>query len=49
MSGATVLSEAEACCRRIVELYRRPNMTSDQLHSAFEANQIDPLKSISSA
>jgi hypothetical protein len=30
ISGDEVLGKAEACCRRIVELYRRPNLTSDQ-------------------
>jgi hypothetical protein len=49
MSGGEVLGKAEECCRRIVELYRRPNTTSDQIHAAFEANELDPLKEFSSA
>jgi hypothetical protein len=49
MSGDEVLGRAEDCCRRIVELYRRPNMTSDQIHAAYEANQLDPLKDFSAA
>src|SRR5438445_291670 len=31
IAGGLVLGKAEQCCRRIVELYRRPNMTSDQI------------------
>jgi hypothetical protein len=49
MSGAQVLAKAEECCRRIVELYRRPNLTADQIHAAFEANELDPLKEFSFA
>ena len=43
------LGKAKDCCRRIVERYRRPNMTSGQLHAAFEANELDPLKEFSAA
>lgn len=49
ISGDTVLSKADECCRRIVELYRRPNMTPDQILTAFEANELDPLKEFSIA
>ena len=49
ISGDQVLGEAEECCRRIVELYRRPNLTSDQIHVAYEANELDILKEFSSA
>jgi hypothetical protein len=49
ISGDQVLGKAEECCRRIVELYRRPNLTSDQIHAAFEAKEIDILKEFSSA
>jgi hypothetical protein len=49
ISGNEVLSAAEGCCRRIVELYRRPNMTVDQIRAAFEANEFDPLKKFSAA
>jgi hypothetical protein len=49
LSSDEVLVKAEECCRRIVELYRRPNMTSDQIHNAYEAHQLDPLKEFSAA
>jgi hypothetical protein len=49
LSSDEVLGQAEDCCRRIVELYRRPNMTSDQWPAAFEANELDPLKGFSAA
>ncbi len=49
ISGDEVLSEAVGCCHRIVELYRRPNMTADQIRAAFEANEFDPLKEFSAA
>src|SRR5262245_45580446 len=49
MSGDEVLGKAEACCHRIVELYRQPNLTSDQIHSAYEANKLDLLKEFSIA
>jgi hypothetical protein len=49
LSSDEALGKAEDCCRRIVELYRRPNMTSGQLHAAFEANEFDPLKEFSAA
>ena len=49
LSSDEVLGHAEACCHRIVEHYRRPNLTSDQVHDAFEANEFDPLKEFSAA
>src|SRR5262249_42290235 len=49
ISGDEVLAKAEGCCRRIVERYRRPNMTSDQVQVAIEANEFDILKDFSSA
>jgi hypothetical protein len=49
ISGDEVLSKAVGCCHRIVELYRRPNMTADQIRVAFEANEFDPLKEFSAA
>jgi hypothetical protein len=49
ISGDEVLSKAVGCCHRIVELYRRPNMTADQIRAAFEANDFDPLKEFSAA
>lgn len=42
-----VLASAEACCRQIVELYARPNMTIDQIRAAFEQGQMDPIKEFS--
>src|SRR5579859_4709790 len=49
VAGADVLRKAEICCRRIVEVYRQPNMTSDQIRAAIEANELDPLKEFSAA
>jgi hypothetical protein len=48
VSSDQVLARAEECGRRIVELYGRPNMTSDQIHAAYEANELDLLKEFSS-
>ena len=44
-----VLASAEACCRQIVDLYARPNMTIDQIRAAFDDGQIDPIKEFSTA
>ena len=49
ISGDEVLSKAVGCCHRIVELYRRPNMTAEQIRAAFAANEFDPLKEFSAA
>jgi hypothetical protein len=49
IAGADVLSKAENCCRRIVKLYKEPNLTSDQIRSAFESKELDPLKEFSAA
>ena len=49
ISGDDVLSKAVGCCHRIVGLYRRPNMTAEQIRAAFEANEFDPLKEFSAA
>jgi hypothetical protein len=43
----TTLAEAEACCRRIVDLYLQPNMTGEQVRAAFQAEAFDPLKDFS--
>jgi hypothetical protein len=48
-SSDEVLAEAEKCCRRIVERYRRPNLTSDQIDTAIQADEFDLLKAFSSA
>ena len=52
MSGEEVVREGEACCRRIMELYGRPNLTTDQIRAAAEGHDldgIDPLKEFSTA
>jgi hypothetical protein len=49
VSGEEVLREAEQCCRRIVELYRQPNLTADQIREAFEVHHLDPLKDFSAS
>jgi hypothetical protein len=49
VAGAEVLRKAEICCHRIVEVYRQPNLTSDQIRAAFEAHELDPLKEFSAA
>ncbi len=52
LSGQEVVRHGEACCRRIVELYGQPNLTTEQLRLAVEANRVeelDPLKVFSSA
>ena len=51
MSGEEVVRQGEACCRRIIELYGRPNLTTDQIRAVAEShelNDIDPLKEFSS-
>lgn len=42
-----VLASAEACCRQIVDLYAKPNMTVDQIRAAIEQGQTDPIKEFS--
>ena len=52
VSGEEVVRRGEACCRRIVELYGRPNLTADQIRAVVEAHdldEIDPLKEFSTA
>lgn len=49
VAGDTVLATAEACCRQIVELYARPNMTVEEMRVAFEQVQVDPLQAFSTA
>jgi hypothetical protein len=49
ISSQEVLKEAEKCCRRIVDLYARPNISIDQIGDSFDPDKIDPLKSFSSA
>jgi hypothetical protein len=50
MSGEEVVREGEACCRRIIELYGRPNLTTDQIRAVAEGHDLDgmdPLKEFS--
>ena len=52
ISEEEVVRQGEACCRRIIELYGRPNLTTDQLRAAVVANRVDeldPLKAFSNA
>ncbi len=49
MSDDQVLRTAEEACHRIVELYRGPNLTPDQILAEFEADKLDPLKEFSAA
>ena len=44
-----VLGSAETCCRQIVDLYAKPNLTVEQIRAAIEHNQIetDPIKGFS--
>ena len=44
-----VLAAAEACCRQIVDLYSKPNMTVEQIRVAFERDRLDPMKDFSTA
>jgi hypothetical protein len=49
ISSDEVLTEAEACCQRIVELYARPNISVEQMGGSFAPDKLDPLKPFSSA
>ena len=52
MSGEEVVRQGEACCRRIIGLYGRPNLTTDQIRVAAEGHDlydIDALKEFSTA
>ena len=49
VSSDDVLRKATSCCRRIVERYKRPNLTPDQLRAAFESYRFDPLNEFSAA
>ncbi len=48
LSTEPVLAAAEACCRQIIDLYSKPNMTIHQIRLAFERDRIDPIKNFSS-
>jgi uncharacterized protein YbjQ (UPF0145 family) len=43
VSGQEVVRQGEACCRRIVEQYGRPNLTTDQLRDVVAADRVDEL------
>jgi hypothetical protein len=47
VSSAAVLSAAEACIRQIIDLYGKPNLSVDQIRSAFERDHFDPIKDFS--
>jgi hypothetical protein len=49
VASERVLAEAERCCRRIVGLYMQPNLTTEQIRSALETENLDPLKAFSDA
>ena len=52
VSGEEVVRQGEACCRRIIELYGQPNLTTDELRAAVaakEVGELDPLKEFSDA
>lgn len=44
-----VLAAAEACCRQLVDLYAKPNMTIEQIRVAFERDRLDPIRDFSVA
>jgi hypothetical protein len=44
-----VLAAAEACCREIIGLYARPNLTVEQIQAAFERDRLDPIRDFSVA
>ncbi len=49
LSSQPVLVAAEACCRRIVDFYSKPNLSVDQIRETFEVDNFDPLKEFSAA
>jgi hypothetical protein len=44
-----VLAAAEACCRELVDLYAKPNMTVEEVRVALERDQFDPIRDFSVA
>ena len=44
-----VLAAAETCCRELVDLYARPNMTVEQVRVALEQDRLDPIRDFSVA
>jgi len=49
LSSEPVLVAAEACCRRIVDFYSKPNLSVDQIRTSFEVAHFDPLGEFSAA
>ena len=49
VAADSVLDAAEACCRQLVDLYAKPNMTVEQIRVAFERDQLDPIRDFSVA
>jgi hypothetical protein len=49
VSSDDVLGKATNCCRVIVEHYKRPNLTPEQLRAEFESYHFDPLHDFSAA
>jgi hypothetical protein len=43
-----VLAAAETCVHEIADLYAKPNMTIDQIRTAFEREHFDPVRIFSS-
>lgn len=44
VSSDEVLNEADECCRHILDLYRQPNLTAEQILDVFAVDRVDPLK-----
>jgi hypothetical protein len=49
LSSQPVLAAAEECCRQIVDLYSKPNLSVDQIRATFEVDHFDPLREFSAA
>ena len=49
VAADTVLDAAEACCRQLVDLYAKPNLTVEQIRLAFERDRLDPIRDFSVA
>jgi hypothetical protein len=48
VAAGPVLAAAEACVQEIVNIYAKPNMTIDQIRTAFEREHFDPVREFSS-
>jgi hypothetical protein len=49
LASEDILTEAEMCCQRIVELYSAPNLNVEQVDGSFDLKKLDPIKRFSSA